>query len=279
MHVSEYVPIYVMGRDVSARTIDDYTWVANYFTRDTCLRFSDLTAASVNAYLVSLKDREWSPESIKSFRTKFLTLWRAAYADGYTDNRPDVDRIRKIRVAQPNPKGLNAEQARTLIEYCETHHRRRMRLISVPKGDYLAALFGFLWDTDMRLGDSLSMEFNWIQAGHVTWLQSKTKRWHRAKVSEKTLGLIDRIRSPERRLIWPRPSKSQTSLFRMIRRAFIDAGLEGSSKWIRRGAATDVYLSGGDPSRALGHVPGSRVAYRHYVSQEAQLEPVSPTEL
>lgn len=279
MQFTEYVPIYSLGRDISARTIDDYAWIAGYFTRDTHAHLDDLSAATVNAYLVSLRDRGWSADSVKSFRTKLLTLWRGAYADGYTNNRPDVDRVRKIRVMQPNPRGLNAEQARELVAHCELNYRRRMRLVSVAKGDYLAALFGFLWDTDMRLGDALSMEFDWIQVGQVTWLQSKTKRWHRAKVSDKTDAAIARIRTPGRRLIWPRPSKSRTSLYKMIRQAFLDAGLQGTSKWIRRGAATDVYLSGGDPSRALGHVPGSRVAYRHYVAQEAQLEPVSPTEL
>lgn len=56
----------------------------------------------------------------------------------------------------------------------------------------------------------------------------------------------------------------------MIRRAFAGAGLTGTSKYIRRGVATDVYLRGLDPGRALGHVPGSRVAIRWYVSLEVR---------
>jgi len=53
----------------------------------------------------------------------------------------------------------------------------------------------------------------------------------------------------------------------------------GTSKLIRQGVATDVFLAGKDPGQALGHVPGSRVAIRHYVRPDAQLSPVSPTEL
>ncbi len=279
MHLSDYVSAYALSRDLSARTLDDYTWVAGYFTRNAALELDALTSANVNAFLAGLAQLGWAAESVKSFRTKFLTLWRGAYRDGFTENRPDVDRIRRIRTPQPNPQGLTAEQARQLVTYCATHYRRRLRLVSVPKGDYLAALFAFLWDTDARLGDALAIEFAQLETGEVTWLQSKTQRWQRMRVTSGTLELIAKIAEPRRSLIWPRPAKTRTSLYNMIRRAFTDAGLRGTSKWIRRGAATDVHLEGGDASRALGHVPGSRVAYRHYVSQNAQLEPVSPTPL
>lgn len=277
MRLPEYVASYLLANDVSLRTADDYRWIASYFDRDTNLRLDEFSAQRINAYLVMLKERGWEPPSLRGMRTKLLVLWRSAYREGFTDNQPDSDRIRRIKVQQPNPQGLTHEQTATLVDWCEGNLRRRMRLVPVPAGDYLAALFLFLWSSGMRVGDAISMEYAWIQPT-ITWRQSKTGRWHRASLSPRTIAAIERIRT-ERALVWPRPGKSRTALYRLIKRAFAGAGLQGSSRSIRRGHATNVYLSGGDPGQALGHVPGSRVAFRHYVSQEAQLGVVSPTEL
>lgn len=277
MRLPEYVTSYLLATDVSARTADDYRWIAAYFDRETQLSLDEFSAANLNAFLVKLQDRGWKPASLRGLRTKLLVLWRAAYRDGCTENRPDADRLRRIRVPQPNPQGLSRAETERLVAWCQQNLRRKMRLVPVPAGDYLAALFLFLWSTGMRLGDALSMEYAWI-APTITWQQSKTGRWHRARLSPATLAAIENIRT-ERALVWPRPGKSRTALYKLIRRAFTGAGLSGTSKFIRRGVATNVYLNGDDPGQALGHVPGSRVAIRFYVSQEAQLAPVSPTEL
>lgn len=278
MRLPEFVPIYLLGNDVSARTADDYRWVAHYFDRDVGIGFDELTSVRMNEYLVALKARGWKASSVHSFRTKLLVLWKAAYREGYTENRPDTDRIRRVKVPPPNPQGFSEEETRLLVAWCEVNLRRRMRLISVPAGDYLAALFAFLWDSGMRIGDAISMEFAWL-GPRVTWCQSKTSVWHQAEISPRTLELIERIRIPERAMIWPRPAKSRTALYRLIRRAAAGAGLNGTSKFFRRGGATNVHVNGGDAGRYCGHVAGSRVAYRFYVSPAAQLKSESPNRL
>lgn len=277
MRLPEYVASYLLANDVSLRTADDYRWIAKYFDRDTRLPLDEFTAERLNRYLVALKDRGWSASSVRSLRTKVLVLWRAAYRDGYTDNAPDVGRIRRIKVPAPNPQGLTHEQTAALIAWCQANMRRKMRLVPVPAGDYLAALFLFLWSTGMRLGDALTIDYSQIDQT-ITWRQSKTGRWNSAKLSPATLAAIEAIRT-DRALVWPRPGKSRTALYRLIKRAFAGVGMVGTSKLIRQGVATDVFLAGKDPGQALGHVPGSRVAIRHYVRPDAQLSPVSPTEL
>lgn len=279
MHLSAFAAGYRRQHDVSVLTASDYLMVARCFEKwlGRPIELDDLNAASINDYLIHLGELKRSSNTIASRRRKLLILWRAAYRERFTENKPDCDRVRRIRVPQPNPQGLTREQTAKLVEWCLANKRRKMRLVPVPAGDYLAALFLFLWSSGMRLGDALSMEFSWIQPT-ITWKQSKTGRWHRAKLSSSTLEAIERIKT-NRSMVWPRPNKSRTALYNLIRAAFRGAGLEGSSRWIRRGVATNVYLNGGDPGAALGHVPGSRVAYRFYVSQDAQLSPVSPTEL
>ena len=280
MTLAKYVDAYLVAHDVADRTAEDYRWLAAQFSNwaGALGRLDVLSAETINRYLIWLRERGCTPATVRSRRTKVLLLWRASYRDGHTDNRPDADRIRRIRVPAPNPQGLTHEQTERLVAYCRANMRRRLRLVPVPAGDYLAALFLFLWSSGMRLGDALSMEYAWL-GPTVTWRQSKTSTWHTAKLSPATLEAIERIRTPLRAMVWPRPGKSRTALYRMIRRAFAGAGLLGSSKYLRRGGATDVYRNGGDPAAYCGHVPGSRVAYRYYVSQEAQITPVSPTEL
>lgn len=279
MQLSTFAAGYRRRYDVSALTASDYLMVARCFEKwlGRPVELDDLTAANINDYLLHLSELKRSSSTIASRRRKLLILWRAAYRERETENAPDADRIRRIKVPAPNPQGLTREQTARLVAWCQVNKRRKLRLVPVPAGDYLAALFLFLWSSGMRLGDALSMEFAWIQPT-ITFKQSKTGRWHKARLSPATLEAIERIRT-KRAMVWPRTNKSRRPLYKMIREAFKGAGLEGSSKWIRRGVATDVYLSGGDPGQALGHVPGSRVAFRHYVSQEAQLSPVSPTEL
>ncbi len=279
MLLSAFVSVYADLRGITARTTQDYLWVARQFEASGGPPLSGFSAEAINRHLAGLVERGCAPGSVRTRRTKLLVLWRAAYREGITELAPDADRVRQVRVPAPNPVGFTAAEMRRLVDHCEQQLRHPLVLVPVPAGDYLAALFLFLWDTGMRLGDALSMEFAWLTTGTVTWRQHKTGVWHRARLTPRTRAAIERIRVPERCLIWPRPNPNRTALYRLIKAAIAGAELRGTSKWIRRGVATDVYLSGGDPARALGHVPGSRVAYKHYVSQDAQLEVVSPTEL
>lgn len=280
MLILDYVNRYGVDHDIREGTLDDYRFSVVVFVRCRQIhRLCDLTAASLSEHLACLKERGLSAYTIRGRRAKLLVLWRAAYRDGYTENRPDPDRVRKVRVPAPNPQGLTHEQTAMLVEWCQSSMRRRMRLVPVPAGDYLAALFLYLWSTGCRIGDALAVRYDMLNGDTVIWRQEKTGRWHRARLSPATLHAVELIRTPGRLLVWPRPGKSRTALYAMIKRAFCGAGLDGTSKYIRRGVATDVFRRGLDPGRALGHVPGSRVAIRFYVSQDVQIEPVSPTEI
>lgn len=280
MRLTDFLEVYVGERDLARATDADYRMVVAAFLSGRSLLLDDLTAGLFNEYLAALKARGNSPATIHSRRTKLLVLWRAAYASGATDNRPDDLRVRKVRVPEQRPVGWSAEEVRRLIAWCQTHLRRRMRLVSVPAGDYLAALFAVLWDSGMRLGDALALTFGDVATGSVAWRQSKTGRWHRAQLRQTTLAAVERIRLPERRLVWQRTGASRTALYRLIRRAAAGAGLTGSSKYIRRGGATDCERrEAGSAPAYLGHVAGSRVAYRHYVDTAALARVVTPGEL
>lgn len=278
MQLSEFVEFYGRDRDIAPATWADYRWVSKAFEswHDRPVSLDDLTARLITDYLCWMIDQGRKPATLRSRRTKLIVLWKAAFDGGYTNNPPDT-RVRRIRVPAPNPRGITPEEAAALIRWCQSNMRRRMRLVPVAAGDYLAALFAFLWDSGMRLGDAISMEYAWLSPT-IVWRQSKTGIWHKAHLTPETLDYIERIRTA-RALIWPRPGKSRTALYKLIKRAFAGVGIDGSSKLLRQGVATNVYVNGEDPGKALGHVPGSRVAIRHYVRQDVQIATVSPTAL
>lgn len=280
MQLLEFASRYREFCDVKPVTLRDYVMTAASFDawRGRAVQLAELSARLLNDYLTHLVDAGRAKDTVASRRRKLLVLWRAAYRQGYCPHPPDVDRVLRIRTPMPNPLGVDAEQVRALIDVCRARYRRRLRLIPVVKGDYLAALFAFLWDSDMRLLDATEFDFARL-APEIVWRQSKTGRWARARITPRTLELIERIRLPVRQKIFPRPGQSRTALYKMIREAFAAAGLVGTSKYIRRGAATDVFRDDRDPAVALGHVPGSRVAYRNYIPQAAQLKVESPQPL
>lgn len=281
MRLSAFVDQYRISRQISLRTYRDYKLAAAGFETWHLkpIAIDAITHQLVNCYLLWLTDAGHSLYTVHGRRTKILVLWRAACSLGYSDNWPNEHRIRRIKCPTPNPICWSLDELRRVICFAEHQMRFRLRSVDVFAGDYVAALLRFLHDSGMRVGDAVSMEFAWLAGGTVTWKQSKTAYWHRAKLSQCTLDAIRKIRTDNRSLIWPRGRSDSGALYRLIRIAAAGAGLTGTSKYIRRGVATDVYLRGLDPGRALGHVPGSRVAIRWYVSQEAQIDPVSPTEL
>lgn len=281
MHLSKVVEEYRAFRQISDRTHRDYRLAVGGFERWATkpLDLDELHHTTLNRYLLHLTEDGKSLFTVAGRRTKILVVWRAGCELGLSDNWPDERRIRRIKPPEPNPECWSVEDVRAILAYCESHMRFRLRSVDVPAGDYVGALIGFLHDSGMRIGDAVSMEFDWVLRGVFSWRQSKTSHWHVAKLSEGTLEAIRRIRTDGRRLIWPRRRSDSGALYRLIRLAVAGAGLSGTSRYIRRGGATDVYLSGADPARYCGHVPGSRVAIRWYVRKDAQIAPVSPTEL
>ncbi len=281
MHLSQVIEDYRAFRDISPRTLRDYRLAVSGFEtwHKRPIELDTLKPALLNQYLLWLSEIGQSPVTVGGRRTKILVVWRAACELGLTENWPNERRIRKVKLPRPNPTCWTLDDIRNVLAYCESNMRFPLRSVNVMAGDYVGALIRFLHDSGMRIGDAVSMEFDWVLPGTVTWAQHKTGVWHRAQLTPETLAAIKKIRTDDRRLIWPRRRTDSGALYRLVRTAAIGAGVDGTSKFIRRGGATDVYRQGKDPAKYCGHAPGSRVAVYWYVSRDAQIDPVSPTKI
>lgn len=279
MTLSDHIEAYCRERELNRTTEIDYWHMARIFTEWSkhvpleTLSVDDATTL-VNDWIISLRERtsattneKLSAWTIRGYRAKVLVIWRHARNTGKLPTMPETFRVRKVKTTQLRCEGWRSDDLAKLIEYCEIEPsmRRRLRTVKVAKGLYLGALFRFLRNCGMRLGDALQVRFTDISSGTITWQQHKTGIWHRAELWPSTLRAIERIREPARDFIWFQGTTQRRGLYRMIQLAVKRAGMSGTTKYIRRGVATDVFCAGADPSAALGHVPGSRVAFKHYV--------------
>lgn len=287
MHLSEHVETYIREHDLRNGTAADYSTMARMFTEwSLSVSLETLSTAEatnlLNDWIIHLTGMGLAPSTVRGYRAKVLVLWRDAYRCGVVNTMPDVLRVRRVKVPRSNPEGWTRDDIMRLCEYCEIEPgmRRRLRLVKVQKGLYLSALFRWLFNTGMRLGDALDVSFSDIQGGQIVFRQNKTEVWHRVKLWPSTLRAIDRIRDPQRDRIWWQPSRGHRALYRTIQLTVERAGLKGTTKFARRGGATVVEQE--QPGMAptyLGHVPGSTVAYRHYVDQRLLTRVASPSEL
>lgn len=286
MDLQEHVTRYAKEHELKPATENDYFVMARMFTewsgraRLECLSTIEATEL-LNDWILHLRDSALSPSTVRGYRAKVMVLWRDAYRCSALPTMPDVLRVRRVKVPRHNPKGWNQDDINRLCEYCtiERSMRRQLRLVKVDKGLYLAAMFKFLYNTGMRLGDALDVEFEDIKSGEIVFCQNKTGVYHRVVLWPSTLRAIERIRLPERRRIWWQPSTGRRALYRTIQVTVKRAGLVGTTKFARRGGATAVEQA--QPGMAptyLGHVPGSDVAYRHYVDQSLLTRTASPAE-
>ncbi len=125
MRILDFVARYGVEHDVRPGTLSDYFVAAVVFVR--CQKvetFSELTPAHLSQHLACLQQQGYSPFTIRGRRGKLLVLWRACYRLGLTNNRPDADRVRKVKVPPPNPQGLTRAQTAQLVAWCRVNMRR-----------------------------------------------------------------------------------------------------------------------------------------------------------
>lgn len=286
MNLTEHVATYVREHDLRNGTACDYGTMARLFTEwSGGIRLEQLSTVEatnlLNSWIIHLTGEKLAPASVRGYRGKILVLWRDAYRVGALPTMPDVLRVRKVKVPRTNPEGWSRDDIARLCEFCEIDPsmRRRLRMTKVPKGLYLGALFRFMFNTGMRLGDALDVSFADIQGGQITFSQNKTGVFHRVVLWPSTIRAIERIREPKRDRIWWQGGTANRALYKTIQLTVKRAGLKGTSKYARRGGATTVEQE--QPGMAptyLGHVPGSTVAYSNYVDRRLLTRTACPTE-
>jgi integrase len=268
MTIRDFLKHYALCRDVTADYIEQLAIAVKRLETFAGkeLELTDLTDELVNRWIIHVQTTQ-ARITAKDKRRCLLTLWKAAAEEGLC--KPH-GRIRPVKVPEQIVEGWSAADASRLLQSALAM-KGNQRKVGIPKALYWSSYIMAAWDSALRLGDTLSLQRGDIWpapngAGLFTRIQGKTGRAIRLRLRAETMQAIDAsmAHGGQRSLIWPLGGFRE-AWYRQFKRLVKKAGLNGTSRYIRRGASSEAEaLQPGAGSRLLGHRDNGETFARHY---------------
>lgn len=227
------------------------------FTRRLPWHVEEITAEQVDAYLSrTLAVR--APQTVANHRRLLTTLLRDAKRQGL--NTCIAEGFRRVKVPRPIPRALSRAEIRAAVEAArETPgHFRDLR-----KSDFLVAWFLTAYCTGLRVGDLVAARWDQVRGRRMYLRQGKTSMPHVVLFTDEAMRACKAL--PRRRRIFG-DFAAQNTIQQWVKACMLKAGLEASTKFLRRSAATYAKVQGKSPKSMLGHLTDG-LAERHYVDQ------------
>ncbi len=214
----------------------------------------EVSADAINDYL-RLRQPRVSSITLRNERGHLLTLWRFGFEIGLIDTHPRG--IAKVRVRRPPTKAWSPDQLRSLLEAAGSFHSRTMRS-GANAASFLRTWILLGYETGARKGDL------WSFRGPLT-----------RTLSDPCLESIDEmLPMGDGRIIGWAATMRQSS--RLMANCIRRAGLQGTSKWLRRSGATHCEMRQAGAGRLhLGH--RSPALFEQAYCDWAQLRSVTPS--
>lgn len=271
MSLRDLLDRYMCAVEVSPRYAESLLRTVRKAEASGLQKICQLTPDAVNKFLAALPLSNTTRHNI---RRELLTLWRYAHDCNLTDVYPA--RVRKIRPTYAPVEAWTHGQLERLLEAAEKDETVVSRRTGLRRCDVLPAWIGLGYDSGMRFGDVHSLTEKNLRNGHVAVVAKKTGKPLVRALSKTTCKHAATLleQSPDGSLFrWALPRRRAILLWRK----FLDEqGLRGSSKWLRRSAATQVErLERGAATAFLQHSHPS-LAARHYNDATQLLPPPSP---
>lgn len=243
-------------------------------------KIADLTADAMNPWLTSALTLN-RRTTVHTYRRMILVLWRYCYEIGVLNEWPR--RVKPIRQPGRIIEGYDAAQMATLLRTADALPGVYRRT-GIEKRLWWTAFLLTAWATGLRLGDLLRIERDWIKvgddgSGRLSVVMNKTGNVIHRVLPTIAVAAIDRLMATgDKRILCFPLSCDSRDYFREFKQLAKDAGLSGTTKWIRRGSASEVErLCAGAARYHLGHrSPGMfDMAYRvdRIVGQNIPLPP------
>ncbi len=261
----EYLGQYALERGIGVGSLQALHYVLNSFEKflERTASVSDLDTDTLNDWLAWQFVAGLDPETIRGRRTAMLGMWRDAHAFGFASQLPG--RIRKIKVPQKPPRCWDKSREAPLLLAAVAELAGTMNKDArVSRADFWTAWILVGYYSGLRLSDLLALRFDQVAAdGTIVTVQAKT--------GDVVVGRLrpDGIRAVAAifhgRAVIFGELMNRWNAGRYFRKIVRDAGLQGSTKWLRRTGATWTEVETPGAAMAyLGHrTPG--LAYRNYV--------------
>lgn len=272
MKLEEFAHFYFDNHPIGIRKSTQdcyYLPAARLFDKAISVPVERIDKMTANRFVDWLKSQPTTPKTQHGRRCAFGTLWLAASEAGMA---PDPVPFRRIVVPKKSPVAWDFESVQRLVTAVKQDSRPWCN--GIQFGTYWSSLFSAAWDSALRLGDLLEIEYSWIirdkdGSGLLRKVQSKTLREHYVKLHPSTMRLITdaMCQCPGRRLIWP--LKTTRRRFYEHMKSILKAnGFQGTFRYFRRSAIT--FAEGQSPGSGQ-HMAGHQDAR---TTRESYIDPM-----
>jgi hypothetical protein len=234
-----------------------------------------LTSRTVNDFLRGL---DLSATTRGNIRRELLTLWRYAFEQAYTDEAPA--RILRIQARRKPPQAWDYQTIRLMLQLSEEDCSPTSKLSpDVLWCHILPAWIGVGFDTALRFTDILMLRQDNIRNGCVSLNAAKTGKATVRSLSAYSYravsGLLDR--SPDGTVF--RWCVTRRRMLLKWKSFLKQHSIPGSSRWLRRSAAT--YVERDFPGSAPAFLSHSNpaLARMHYIDPSLLALPKGPPPL
>jgi integrase len=225
-------------------------------TAKNCQRFQ-----SVNVFL-RYRLETVKPITVSNDRAMLLILLRWAYDEHLIEEYPRG--IAKIKASREPTRAWTLEQCWTAVK-CSRNWRGISFRSGADKGDFLECWLRLGYATGARYSDLMKLSRRHLEGSRLYYSQNKTGSPINAVLDDDAMAAVNAMlaRSPDGRILgW---ACQKRWAMRLMKRLLVECRLDGSSKWLRRSAATHVEQKQKGAARLfLGHKTNG-LAERFYV--------------
>lgn len=216
----------------------------------------EVTTDMVDEYLTNALTK-LAPTTVANHRRYLTTLLRAAQRDRLNQC---TQGFRRVKQPRPVPRAFSLAEIRQLVEAArETPGHFR----DLKKSAFLEAWILSAYCLGLRTSDLHAMRWADVRGRRVYLRQAKTQTPHVAVFTDEALAACERL--PKRMRIFGDFAAVNT-IQQWVKECTRRAGLDGTTKFLRRSCATYAKVHGMSPQTKLGHLtPG--LAERCYVDQ------------
>lgn len=274
MTLADLLDRYLREREASPRYIESLRRTvrkaASYGLNEVC----QLDPDSANDFLRGL---DLSPTTRGNIRRELLTLWRYAFDEGATDQQPV--RVMRIKQRRSPPQAWDYGTLQRLLDAAESDSRLISCRVCHPWSLVMPAWISIGFDTALRFTDILFLNKSNLLNGCIAVNAAKTGKVTVRSLSEYSQDAIAELlrHSPDGSFF-----RWCVTRRRMLLKwlAFLrENKLPGSSRWLRRSAATYVEIEQpGAASRFLSH-SNPALARLHYIDPTLLSVPNGPKSL
>ena len=251
-HVRAMVPLYAMERGRFGRSLENLHHTLNGWEKQLGRRATsaDFTDAAINAWCAWQQARGLDPETVRGRRTLIVGIWKWAVDVGLVRRLPG--KLPRIKVPDKPPQCWHLDEMRRLLAVAASLTGTMRRDSSVPRSAFAVAWLRADYATGFRFADLHNLHAKAIAPdGTVVIVQAKTRQAIVGHLDEAALAALDAIRSPIRKRPF-RDLMNRKNLQVLVRELVREAGLSGSTKWIRRTGATWIEVT--QPGSAMGYL-------------------------